>query len=320
MADIHWQCQLNHLGVEKDQAAAVLADTEQLTVGEQFVLTCQGPDAAGIDPAGSTLELPKDQQYALKVLKNLGMDSHKAIFVATSYLVNPKGHQFPNIFLTDGKVRIALDGITFKVKSVITKENNPKNEPFPPWGPFGFAYPVWIWMGVAVLLVFFSSFGIEKFFQIRRRKKFLKLLASNPPVLSAYHQFSKDLRHLGRENLRPVSFDSLVAKKFVDELGAIFRWYLSRTLLFSCFDLSATQLLKQTRLRYPDLFKKVNHSLSLALIEVERLQNRPSQIKLEDAAQLLEMVRHAAEDLQKNAGKKSDSDTRTSRSRLDAEV
>ncbi len=319
MADIHWQCQLNHLGVEKDQAAALLGESEQLTVGDQFVLTCQGPEAAGIDPAASTLELPKEQQYALKILKNLGMDSHKATFVATSYLVNPNGHQFPNLFLTDGKVRIALDDVKFKVKSVITKENNPKNEPFPPFGPYGFAYPNWLWVGLAIILVFFSSFVIEKIWQVRSRRKFMKLLASNPPVLSAYHNFSKDMRQLARENLRP-GFDSAIAKKFIDELGPIFRWYLSRTLLFSTFDLSAAEVLKQFRLRYPDLFKKVNHTLSRALVEVERWQNRPSQIKLEDANQLLEMVRHAAEDLQKNAAKKTDSDKGASRKRLDAEV
>ena len=290
MADIHWQCQLNQVGTEAGQAGAVLTDKEQLTVGDQFVMTCQGPEAAGIDPAASTLELPKEQQYAIKILKNLGMDSHKATFVATSYLVNPNGHQFQNIFLSDGKTRVALDGITFKIKSVITKENNPKGQPFPPWGPFGFAYPVAIWIGLAVLAVFISSFGIEKFLMRRGRKKFFKLLAANPPMLSAYHQLSKELRQLSRDTLGPQGFSSEISKKFIDDLASSFRWYLSRELQFSCFDTSASRIRRELQTKNEKLYKKVNHSLSLALVEVERWHNRPSQIKVEDAAQLLEMA------------------------------
>ncbi len=316
--DIHWQCQLNHLATEKDQAGALFGGSETLTVGEPFMLTCQGPEAAGIDVQASALELPKEQQYALRVLKNLGMDAHKVTFVVTSYSVNPSGHQFQNIFLADGKTRIALDGITFKVKSVITKENNPKNQPFPPWGPFGFTYPSWIWVGLAILLIFISSICIEKVLLALKRKKFFKLLANNPPVLSAYHQLSKELRKFSREALRPQDFTPEVSLKFVNELRASYRWYLSRQLEFSCFDQSAVQIVRTLQQQDELLVKKIGHSLSLALIEIERWQRRSKQIKLEDAIQLLEMVRLSAEELQKYSRDKSEN--RKSRPRLEAEV
>ncbi len=318
MADVHWQCQLNHLNLTSGLTEAPLTDADSLTVGEKFVLDCQGPEVAGINASASTIELPKEQQYALRILKNLGMDSHKASFVATSYSVNPGGHQFQNLFLSDGKSRIALDGIKFKVKSVITKENNPKNEAYPPWGPFGFSYPVWIWAGFVILFVFMTSFGIEKLIQIIKRKRFYKLLASNPPALSAYHAITKDLRQFGKEALRPSSFTSEVSLKLIDDLHQSFRWFLSRKLMFSCFDLSPSQILRAIKEKDENLFKKVSHTLSLALIEVERWQNRPSQIKLEDAGQLIEMVRGAAEMVQKHSSQKSEA--HNSKVRLQAEV
>lgn len=318
MADIRWLCQLNHPGATQDQIGTPILENESLTVGETFLLSCQGPESVQFDAKAGSLELPKEQQYALRVLKNLGMDGHKANFVATSYLVNPNGHQFQNIFLSDGKVRIALDGIGFKVKSVITKENNPKNEPYPPWGPFGFAYPNWIWMGLSFVIILIASVLIEKLMQKLKRKKFFKILASQPPTLSAYHQFSKELRQLSRESLRPQNFGNENAKKFIDELKTSFRWYLSRKLQFSCFDQSSQSLMKELKEKNRPLYSKVQHSLSLALIEIERWQQRPDKIKIEDASQLIDMVRNSAEELGRFSEDKSE--LKKSKARLVAEV
>jgi len=317
MADIHWQCQLNHLE-EADQPGIALAQ-EVLTVGEKFYLSCEGPEVQ-VDAASLNLELPKEQQYDLKLLKNLGVDSHKASFVATSYTVNDKGHQFQNIFLSDGKVRIALDGISFAVKSVITAENNPKHEPYPPAGPFNISYPFWFWACFVLLFLFFSSLGVEKIIDRIRRKKFFKLLDSHRPAISAYHQLTKELRQLGRDSLRPQNFNANPesAHKFLNDLNSSFRWYLSRSLEFSCFESRAGQILSKLKQKDAELYQKIHHSLARVLIEIERCQKKHTQLKIDDAVQLIEMVRLAADEINKTVHTKAEN--KVSRNKLEAEV
>ena len=315
MADLHWQCQLNHLAENESPGPALGSDA--LTVGEKFLLACEGSDVS-FDPAGLSLELPKEQQYDLKLLKNLGVDSHKAQFIATSYVAGEKPLEFKNIFLSDGKARVALDGVSLNVKTVITQQNNPKNEPFGPQGPYGLRYPIWFWVSFAIFFFYVVFLIIDRVTLRMDRKAFLKKLAANPPVLSPYHQLTKDLRQLTREAQAAQSFDSEAAAKFWRELDQHIRWYLSRVFLFSCFELRAQNILLQLKDKYPELEKKVAHSLSRVLIEMERLENRSRLLKFEDTAQLIEMVRLAADEIQKNTQSKSAS--KVSRLKLEAEV
>ncbi len=318
MADIHWQCQLNHLG-ENDSVGPAMG-SDALTVGEKFLLSCEGSDVS-FDPSGLSLELPKEQQYDLKLLKNLGVDSHKAQFVATSYVAGEKPLEFKNIFLSDGKARVALDGVSLNVKTVITQQNNPKNEPFGPQGPFGLRYPIWFWLSFAIFFSYLVFLIIDRVMGRLDRKAFLKKLAANPPILSPYHQLTKELRQLSREAQAAqlsMGFDSEIAAKFWRDLDQNIRWYLSRVFLFSCFELRSHDILLKLKHQKPDLEKKVSHSLSRVLIEMERLENRSRLLKFEDTAQLTEMVRLAADEIQKNSQSKSAS--KVSRLKLEAEV
>ena len=331
MADLHLQCQLNHLEAKDlapDQAPNQAPDlagpalgTAPLSVGEKFLLACQGPEAE-LNPATLSLELPKEQQYDLKLLKNLGVDSHKASFVATSYVASDKPTEFKNIFLSDGKTRIALDGVSFTVKSVITQQNNPKHEAFGPQGLFGIAYPLWFWLSFACLLGYFLALAIEKIFLRFQRKKFFKLLSNHRPAISAYHQLSKELRQLTREQLGKQSFEAVNAAQLLRDLDQSVRWYLSRTFEFSCFDIRPIEILQKLKKQNLELEKKVGHSLLRVLIEIERLKVRAGNvkytIKYEDAAQLIEMLRLVAEDIHKNTHSKAG--YKISRARLEAEA
>ncbi len=315
MADVHWQCQLNHLA-EGETAGAALG-TDPITVGEKFLLKCEG-DEVQFNPAQLSLELPQEQQYQLKLLKNLGVDSHKASFVATSYVAGEKPAEFKNIFLSDGKSRVALDGVSFTVKTVITQQNNPKHEPFGPTGSFGVSYPLWFWLSFAFVFVFFIAHGVEKIFEALERKKFFKKLSAHPPAISAYHQLTKELRQFNREHLRPQSFDADIAAKFLRDLDNSVRWYLSRTFEFSCFDIRSSEILMKLKKKNFDLEKKINHSLSRVLVEIDRLKGRFGLLKFDDAVQLIEMVRVAADEIQKNIGTKAGN--KISREKLEAEV
>jgi hypothetical protein len=302
MADLHWQCQLNHLA-EGDQPGPQLA-SDALTVGEKFLLSCEGSDVT-FDPAALSLEMPKEQQYDLKLLKNLGVASHKASFVATSYVASEKPIEFKNIFLSDGKSRVALDGLSLNVKTVITQQNNPKNEAFGPLGPLAIAYPIWFWLSFGVLFSYLIFLIVDKVSLRLDRRAFLNKLAANPPVLSPYHQLTKELRVLSREAQAYKNFDSEAAAKFWRDLDLYIRWYLSRSFEFSCFEIHSYEILFQLKIKNPDLEKKVTHSLSRVLIEMERLENRTKLLKFEDTAQLIEMVRLAADEIQKNSHSKA---------------
>ena len=62
----------------------------------------------------------------------------------------------------------------------------------------------------------------------------------------------------------------------------------------------------------------MGHSLSLALVEIERWRQSTSQIKFEEALHLIEMVRASADDLQKHS--EPTSKNRITKTQFEAEV
>lgn len=293
LPDAKWSCQALRLD-ENAQAQGALS--EALTVGQKFVLQCEGSPVA-LAKEKLRLSLPKDNPYALRILQTQSLTETSASFVATSWVVGPS--RVRDVVLTDGEKRIELSGFSFEVKSVITPENNPEGKPYPPAGPLSIHLPLFIWVVLSLAVLLAAFLTIKAVRRSMQRKRLLKELGRHGTALSPFNQFAKDLRGLARKfphagsGAKAWSLED--SKQYLSDLNSYFRWFLARELLIPTLEFSDSRILKEFKKRYPAIFKAVAKDLRLALGELEKALKTKEAVAGEDAQQITELCRKLAE-------------------------
>jgi hypothetical protein len=293
-ADVQWTCKTFALDSSGQLAGELPVTT---TVGSRFQLTCEGPPIV-LNRAQLSLELPKMQQYQLKILDTRELTDGRAEFIVTSWSAGDV--KLSNPVLTDGAKRIGLGDIHFSIASVIDKKTNPEPKPFGPWSPVLLPLPVWIWFGAIILIVAVVS-PIFIFVRRRvRRRKLLKQLAKNPITMTPYFQFNKELRKLVRQIPNDRSDWSLdVAQKYVHELDECLRWFLARELVLPVFARGPGEILRDLKRGHSDLFTAMRRDFTVTLGEIEKARQSEKRVTIEDAQQITELARGLADRIHK---------------------
>lgn len=287
---VSWACESRQLDASGNAGEAL---AEPLTVGQKFVLRCEGSPISGLNREKLRLELPKEHQFALRILEVKSIGETGGEFVAVTWVAS-EGRLEP--VLTDGNARVSLGQVELKARSVITPETNPENKPFPPWGSAILPWPVYMWVVVGVLLALLVGSILLAVRKTLARRRLLKLLKDNAPALTPYHQFNKELRKIVRQIPGgPTPWTPDEAQKHFTELDQSIRWFLARELVIPAIDSRPKRVVREVEKVAPNLFKEIRKDLLLALTELEKAISNAKAAKAEDAHQLTELCRRLAD-------------------------
>ena len=289
--DANWSCTANVPGV----AGVASGPLEKpITVGEKFVLVCEG-DSANLKEDQLRLELPKEQKYALKILGTQSIEANKGIFTVTSYRVGQD--PLSGVVLTDGTLRVALNNITFAVQSVIDPQENPENKPYAPPTPLGLAWPSWLWISIALILAAVALAIVSSLQKAAQRRRLRHELTIHGSALSPYQQLNKEFRSISRTY--PLSAKSgwtpEIADKFIVELEKSFRWFLTREFIIPAHEWRVTPIAKAIRKKDRALSRQIDKDLRLALRELVKGRAASAKLTVLDAQQLVDLCRRVAD-------------------------
>jgi hypothetical protein len=277
-----WQCRVEAEG--------------EITVGRPFILSCSG-EANQLSRDQLNLRRPKDNPYALRILKIEELQSSNLRILATTYVAGENSHEVYGYAVTDGDNTIEFVPFKIDSKSVITQENNPEGKPFGPFKPVEISYPLWIWIAAAVFAAFLLSVIGRIIYLGHQRKQFLRELNERSTSLGPYHQLQKDLRQITRT--LPVSNQALwtreKAAESIQNLETAYSWFLAREFKIPAHKWSAKLVFREIKKIDRKLFKHVELQLRVAGRELRRAKRNAEQNSVGDFQQLLEIVRKAAD-------------------------
>ena len=293
-----WTCKTSAM----DETGTPAGDLGEITVGDKFLLTCEGPPAT-LKREALSLETSKEARFALRILETKALSDSRGEFIATSWVANE--FTLENPVLTDGQMRVGLGDIKLKVATVIKPEQNPEGKPFPPWAPASLPLPMWVWAAAFVFVLAIAAAAAFKLMRRARRQRFLRRLESNRPALTPYNQFNKDLRRLVRG--LPLSGSGLEPQKvrgFLEELSEALRWFLARELLVDTLkNQKAGEILRSLRTQDRELYDHLKKDMHLTLTEIDKAIGAAGGGKgappLEDLHQIAELGRKLTDKVQR---------------------
>ena len=281
-----WECQASKLD-NSGSRSALIDDSNPLTVGEKFVLICEG-SSVDLDPAKLTLDLPKNAKYALRILETRQLKDGRGEFIATTWVGQPLN--FPRLLLADGANKVDLGPLSIAVKSSIPQEKQQDPKPFDAYGPVQLQWPAYVWIAVAILIAIAALWSGFFTHRIIKQKRLKSLLAKNQIALTPFNHFNKDLRRI----IRTGSGDILTSLK---DLRESFRWYLTRELVISALSETPAQILKSLARKHPLILKALKRDLSLALNELDKAVSGTAADEA-DLNQLTDLCRTLADRIQ----------------------
>lgn len=295
-----WTCEPLELSADGAPGPVL---SKPLTVGDTFLLRCSG-ESVDLDSAKLALKLPKPSEYALRLLEARSIESGSAVFVATSYQVGE--HKLAGAELGDGTKSVRLDGLSFKVASVLNpQQQQPPPQPFGPPAPRTLDWPVWVWIALACVIAVFVG-GVSAVIVRRvRRKRFLAELASAPIAISPYANFNRELRQMFRAHgvLDGQVWTAAQARAFLTELDRAFRWFTARELAAPCLRGPAMPPIARALRREPASVAKYEASFGKAFAELDRAMRaaeglsgqEPVAVSSADGRQIANLCRMAAD-------------------------
>ncbi|MCM2281494.1 MAG: hypothetical protein NDI61_06570 [Bdellovibrionaceae bacterium] len=300
LADGIWMCQAQ----KADSQEMPVGPLEQpLTVGEKFILTCEGATVP-LDSQKLTLRLPQAEKYSVRLLRVHSLNENKGVFTATSYRVGEG--QVRDVVLTDGIKSVELRNIDLKLQSSIDPATNPEGKPFAPPVPLAITWPIWLWATIGGVLFLLTSICFMIIRRRTQRKALMAELERHGTALTPYHQFNKDLRQLAREfpMLKPTDWTHSIASRYIDELNRHFRWYLSRQFTVPAFQWSDQLILREIKKRHRAIPKSIRQELRLALRELNKGMGARETLSALDGQQLVELCRKVADDVEQTKTRK----------------
>jgi len=265
------------------------AKLEAWTLGDRYLLSCNGPLIEDLEKEKLHFQFPKkEQEYTLHLLQVMTLHPQQAQFVVTGY--KPGDFNLEGLKITDGKNGFTIHPpLQWKVISLL--EGQPQPQPVPPFGPFQLSFPWWyygIWVLLGVLVIgYFGRLG-RKYYV---RKKLTESLAAHATALSPFNQLNKDIRRLLRStNLGEQ--EQLFG--FVKQIEEMFRLFLVRQLLVPALEWSDRDILQDIRQRHHIVHRESSIKIRGLFREFKKAQVAKDKLLQVDAEQLLEMIRQVA--------------------------
>ncbi len=261
-----------------------------LTVGAKFSLSCRGDIPVTWAAAGPlTVQFPKkEDSYSLYVLKAEKLEGNEAVMTVTGY--KPGAHAPEYVRITQGEAGFEVAKPAWEIKSILKKGE--QVQPFPPYGPWGLTFPMWIVVaiGVVVLLIALAIFRTVR--RYSQRTRMLAELARHKTALSPLHQFYRDARQLRRRLNVTVSPEGI--KTVADDLNREFRLYILREFQIPTLEWSDRAIMDDLRRRHRQVYMNAGDPLKRTLQELARMKS-VAEVKQVDVEQIHRMSMDAAE-------------------------
>jgi hypothetical protein len=261
---------------------------EQWTVGETFVLNCEGPT---VEFASTELTFQEKDKtgYELRILEVEKQTENHLILQATSYV--PQAHQFKDLQIQDQGHSVArVEPFQLPVKSVIT---NPNQKPYGPAGAVTLSYPTWLTLVLVAALLGSFIYWIFWFRRRRQMRGVIEELKQHNTALGAFNQFNKDLRVLGRKHIfgDDKHWSEQAKQRYIENLDEIFRLYLLREFYVPALDWSSGPTLRSIAKQDKAFYPRYGAELSKCLKELDRAKEDVQKLQAHDCQQLTQMTK-----------------------------
>lgn len=260
-----------------------------LTVGDKFLLSCDGELSAPLKDNVQFQFLDEAQKYTLHVLKVQESMPQSFKLIVTSY--KPGEYTNQKLMLSDGVEVVTTNEISWRVGSVLDPNQEPKLEPSQ--GPFMISYPLWFWLALAALLALIFSFFGFFIYRKKKKKKLKEHLESYATMLPPFSQFSRDMRAARRTLDHLKSGDGAV--EIIKKLDEDFKLFLIRELKVPALQFSDAALLKDIKREHPDVYTKYKADLRRILSEFTNAKSDLNRIKIKDCEDLSFLSQQMAE-------------------------
>jgi hypothetical protein len=268
-----------------------------LTVGDQFVLVCDGPWPE-MDSQNAQLQCPDCPEYSIKLLKFNFVSKTSAELFVTSFKTGE--HDLKTLQVVSGDQIVPLENVKYTVKSVIDPKEPPA-EPFGPFGPILISVPLIYWIVLAAIISAIGSFVGIKIYRRNQRKKLLLAMRLNESVQTPVAQFYAALRKMqrqyaffsGTEGSREDIENSL------NQLDQMYRFYVARKFLVPTQVWSDRLILADIKKHHKKFFTDNEKELRKSLAELSRARKN-AQTNAKDVQQIVEVVRRAVESMEKS--------------------
>lgn len=280
-----WNCRVE--GKPKDQ---------QWTVGEVFILNCEGPTTEILSTKLSFKEEGKSG-YELRVLKVDKLSDNALIMQATSYV--PTQHNFNKLFLLDqGTEVVKIEPFALSLKSVI---KDPKQKLIGPIGPIKMAYPTWLWVVLASIVLITAFWGVFRLSRRRQMRKVIEELKQHNTALGPFNQFNKDVRTLGRQYIfgSEDSWSAQQKERYIESLDEVFRMYLLREFFVPALDWNTGLTLKTISKQDKKRYGRYGQDLQKFLKELDRARAESQKLRVHDCKQLTQMAKKVTQEIWK---------------------
>jgi|GEM_PF-3837678 len=293
--------EINCTVAQLNSGANASANSAALNVGSVFELHCPSVSDVwqGITPDQAQLKLPEADQYKLKLLKLDFPSKNEAVLTVTSY--KPGSHNLAGVQVishdASGDHMVTLAPIQFSVVSVMDQQT-PQEEPFGALGPVKLSLPLWYWLVIVGVVVFFAGMIWLRIWKRGKKKKLLAKMhvfeTAQTPFFQFHHSVRKIQREIGFVSEGGTTIDVMASA--VKELSQAYKIYLARTFLIPTLDWTEKQILSDLKKNYRSIYEEHRGGFKKSLAELSRAQAALSaegslQLSLKDIAQTLKMVR-----------------------------
>ena len=277
------------------------APDQQLTVGDKFLLSCDGDLSTPLKDTAQFQFAEEDKKYTLHVLKVQESTPHNFKLIVTSY--KPGEYKAQKLKITDGVTTVDTSDVSWQVNSIL--DPSQESKPFPSEGPFLISYPLWFWLTLMAIVVMISSlFGLFVY-RKKRRHKLKAHLDSFSTMLPPFSQFSRDMRVVRRKI--EMMKDEEQAAEMIKKIDEDFRLYLIRELKVPALQLSDRELLAEIKREHPYLYKIHKADLLRILSEMTNAKSDLNRVKVKDCVDLSFLSRQIAEKIHAVKRKAKDS-------------
>ncbi len=273
-------CQIDLQGRTPDQ---------QLTVGDKFLLICDGAMPAPLKDEAYFQFTDEEQKYTLHILKVQDSLPNNFKLVVTSY--KPGDYTGQVLTISDGTTTVKTNELSWRVSSILDPSQEPK--PFASQGPFIISYPLWLWVALAAIIIAVSTFIGIFVYRKKKRQKLKAQLETYATMLPPFSQFSRDMRAARRiiEYLKSPGHAAEMIKKLDED----FRLYLIRELKVPALQVSDSELLAEIKHENPLVYKKHRKELRRILSEFTNAKADLNRVKVKDCEDLSFLSRQVAE-------------------------
>ena len=267
------------------------------TVGEIIPLSCEGPRVSFESTDLQFAHADPLQKYSLKILDVESQTENSLQLRATTY--TPGANEFKATVLTDkGRPVLQVESMVIPTKSVI-KSEDPK--PFGPITAFKVGYPLWLWLGLAALILGILFLSVFRFRRKVQMKKVIDELQQHNTALGAFNQFNKDIRQLGRSYIfgEQKAWPEEKKQRYVQSLDEIFRMYLLREFFVPALDWDTNLTLRTLSSQDKKRFFRYGHDLKRVLQELDQAKKDTDKLKAQDCKQLTQMTTRVSQQIWK---------------------